>query len=344
MSRDMKKANQKFFCNIRDCLDEDLSSRISDGVRYIVTDDEEKEWLKHALIKRVHRFSKNSYGLLLLYSEKEYLCLINTGLCNGKLPDILEEKEPNSGLITFLGSEGYLTPKIDRKKQLEIFDKVLYAPIDYHGHNWSDIESYFPNVCSYEICLQKGTAIDIDIRENKNAFYWILCQVALEFDMSNNPFSEISKDAWEKIIYEGNLDSIEFKNLLLAYTALSWDITYLYLYQCLEDKFSYASVQTLCSKLELGITPQQFSNLLYDELSWQPKDLEGIESIIKKCSAEARAIAYLKSVSGEQDLAKFIYSTRNRIVHETREAPIPLSENETWEKTIAGMVYLLQGI
>jgi len=31
-------------------------------------------------------------------------------------------------------------------------------------------------------------------------------------------------------------------------------------------------------------------------------------------------------------------------VHETREAIIPLTDNETWDKAIAGMLYLLKEI
>lgn len=43
-------------------------------------------------------------------------------------------------------------------------------------------------------------------------------------------------------------------------------------------------------------------------------------------------------------MEKYIYSMRNRIVHETREAIIPLTDNETWDKAIAGMLYFLKEI
>lgn len=310
-----------------------------DCIRYIATNEEDKEWSKRVNIKRTHRFSKNAYGLLLLLHEKEYLCLINTNGCIQKLPDVLKETVVSVGLVTVLGAEGLLTPKIDRTLQEEIYDKVLYETFDdYHGHEWKEIEQYFPAVYCYEIDLKDDA---VDIRENANAFFLVLAKVAIEFDMSNNPYSDISKDAWERIIYEGNLHSIQFKNVLLAYTSLSWDISYLYLYQCLEDKFAYESVQSLYNKLALRISPQTLSCMLYDELSWQPKDLDGIDKIIQRCSPESNAIKILKSICEDQKLAKFIYSMRNRIVHETRETPIPLTDNERWEKAIAAMLYLL---
>lgn len=335
----MKEENKNFFRNIRDSLDREVAGRVPECIRYISTSNEDEEWLKHVRINRIHRFSKNAYAILLLYAEKEYLCLINTNTCIGKLPDVLKEADVNAGLATVLGANGLLTPKVDQTMQSEIYDKVLYETFDgYSGHEWKEMERYFPSVYCYEISLKDE---EVDIRENANAFYWVLAQVAIEFDMGNNPFSEISKDAWEKIIYEGNLASTEFKNLLLAYTALSWDISYLYLYQCLEDKFAYESVRTLYDKLGLSITQQELSHMLYDELSWQPKDLDSIERIIKKCSPESKGVNILKSICGDQTLAKYIYSMRNRIVHETRETIIPLTDNESWEKVIAGMLYLI---
>ena len=61
-------------------------------------------------------------------------------------------------------------------------------------------------------------------------------------------------------------------------------------------------MQKLHSKLDLSITPQDFSNMLYDELSWQPKDLEGIQKIISKCPPESECIKILKSLSGKQSM------------------------------------------
>lgn len=338
----MKEENTKFFHNICDSLDKEFAERVPDCIRYISTNEDDKEWLKNVRINRLHRFAKNAYALLLEHGEKEYLCLINTSACIGKLPETLQEINVNAGLATVLGAEGMLTPKADKLLQKEIYDHVLYQTFeDYHGHEWSDIRQFFPNVYCYEITLEDEI---IDIRENVNAFYWILSQIAIEFDMSNNPFGKVSKNAWEKIIYEGNLHSIQYKNILLSYTALSWDISFLYLYQCLEDKFAYESVQKLHSKLDLSITPRDFSNMLYDELSWQPKDIDGIKNLINKCPPESECIKILKSLSGEQSMAKYIYSMRNRIVHETREAIIPLTDDETWGNAIAGMLYLLKEI
>ncbi len=342
MSRYMKEENHKFFRNICDSLNKELAERVPDCIRFIATNEEDKEWLKRVYIECIHRFSKNAYGLLLLLSGKEYLCLININACIEKLPDVLEEIVVNAGLATVLGAEGLLTPKVDRTLQAEIFDKVLYETFDdYHGHEWKEIEQYFPSAHCYEICLKDDA---VDIRGNTNAFYWVLAKVAIEFDMGNNPFSDISKDAWERIIYEANLDSIQFKNVLLAYTSLSWDIAYLYLYQCLEDKFAYESLQPLHKKLGLDISTQTLSCILYDELSWQPKDLDGINKIIERCSPESKAIKILRSICEDQTLPKFIYSMRNRIVHETRETSIPLTENERWEKAIAGLLYLIKEI
>lgn len=339
----MIEENEKFFSNVCDNLDKELAERVPHCTRYISTNETEKQWLKYVRINRIHRFAKSTYGLLLEHQSKDYLCLINTSPCIGKLPEILHEIDLNAGLATVLGAAGMLTPKPSKPLQLDIYDRVLYQTFDdYKGHDWEDIRQFFPNAYCYEIT---STDERINIRNNINAFYWILSQVAIEFNMGNNPFGLTSKSAWEKIIYEGNPESVQYKNILLSYTALSWDISFLYLYQCLEDKFAYESVYNLHSRLKLeSITPQDFSRMLYDELSWQPKDLDGIERIINKCPPESECIKILKSLSGEQSTAKYIYSMRNGIVHETRETIVPLTDDETWDKVIAGMLYLLKRI
>ena len=140
------------------------------------------------------------------------------------------------------------------------------------------------------------------------------------------------------------MDSVQYKNVLLSYTALSWDISFLYLYQCLEDKFVYESIKSFHNKLNSNITPQRLGQMLYDELAWQPKDLESINKIIEHCSEKSECIKMFKSICGDQNIGKYIYTMRNRIVHETRETIIPLSDNENWDKAIAGMIYLLNEI
>ena len=46
MSRNMKEENIKFFCNICDSLDEELAERVPDCIRYISTNENDKEWLR----------------------------------------------------------------------------------------------------------------------------------------------------------------------------------------------------------------------------------------------------------------------------------------------------------
>ena len=87
----------------------------------------------------------------------------------------------------------------------------------------------------------------------------------------------------------------------------------------------------------------EFSRLLYEELSWQPKDIEGIEHLIENC-ANAKGIEILKDVAEGERLPKFIYSIRNSIVHETKDARISLEDNQKWERTINGILCLLSDL
>lgn len=340
MSRSMIESNTRFFENLALRLDEDLAIRVANSKRYIQTNGEEKEWLKFAALKFSFRFSRDVYALLLSFNSTAYLCLINMFVPYGATLNSITECTVNSGLVTLLGSEGYITPKLDRQRQQQILTYVLYdtSDMEYCGHSWDDIREYFPPIFCYEV--QSVPELS-DISDNQSVFYKLLSQVVHEFGLSNNPYSEISNGAWEKILYETDISKISFKNLLQAYTALSWDITYLYLYQCLEDKFTIESVYSLHKTLSLSISEQDFSRLLYDELSWQPRDVDSIEKIISRIGTNSKAVQIINEINVEGSPAKFIYRMRNCIVHETRDALLAQNENEKWEKVITGLLYLL---
>lgn len=341
MARNMKETNIACFANIQLLLDESLTEKVPSCTRYICTNEEEKIWLKLLKIKYSFRFSRDSFALLLCLNQCNYLCLINMGGEDCKLPSCLEEIPVNAGLVTVLGAEKFLFYKVSRRQQLQILDEILYdtSAIDYHGHQCDDIMKFFSVHC-YQIV---GENEDVDIRENINMFYQILCQAVFEFDLANNPYTQVSKEAWEKSFYEGTLSKINFKSLLMAYTALTWDIAYLYLYQCLEDKFTCEAVRSLHSHLGVNMTEQELSDLLYQELSWQPRDVEGIESIVNSY-ADSVGVQFLQKIANEEKLPKFIYSIRNSIVHETKAARIPLEDSTSWENVIAGILYLLLDI
>lgn len=339
MSRNMKESNIAFFSQIQSMLDKDLVGQILSSVRYIATNADEKVWLKSLAIKHSFRISKDAFALLLCLDQDDFLCLVNIGGADEKVPPRLTEISVNSGLITVLGAQGYLTFKADRTRQLQILNNVMYptSNIGYHGHEWNDIMHLFPPVYCYKI---NSDGEDVDIRENTNAFYQILCQAMLETDSGNNPYAEKSRIAWEKIFYEGELSKINYKNLLMSYLALTWDISYLYLYQCLEDRFDCEAIRSLHKRLGVAISEIDLYRMLYDELSWQPRDIDGIQSIINNCH-DTKGVEILQMLAEGEDLPKYIYSIRNSIVHETKDARIPLTDDAKWENIIEGMLYLL---
>lgn len=338
MSRSMIDANKKFFENIINSVGDDNVEYIAQCPRYISTDENSKSWLKNAKIKRIHRFSKSTCALLIEHGEY-YICTVNVNVVQAEIDGMVIEPV-NAGLATLLGSEGYLTNTFSVDTRAEIFDKVLYDTYDIHeyaGHNWEDIKGLFPSINCFR--LKNMTQMDFD----RNAFYSQLCKIAYENELCNNPMSVISRNTWEKVFYESN-ESLNYNHLLLAYTALSWDLTYLYLYQCLEDKFVEESVKKLNERLGVDLSEKELGHILYQELEWQPRDIESIERIIQGCSSESIAIKLLTECANGEKLPKFVYSVRNEIVHETRDPMIGLDANDRWEKLITGMLNLIKDI
>lgn len=172
----MKETNKLFFSNILSRLEEDLAKRIPNAIRYIATTEDEKIWLKSLRIKYSFRISRDTFALLVYLEHKDYLCLINIGTVDGKLSPCMSDVPVNAGLITVLGSEGYLTPKFDHVRQLQIYENVMYDTseiVGYQGHQWNEIMDWFPSVHCYKLNLEEE---DADIRENLNLFYKVLCQ------------------------------------------------------------------------------------------------------------------------------------------------------------------------
>lgn len=338
----MIEANIRFFSNIISSLDDDLAKQVKDEARYVATDDSDKNWLKKVSIVFSFRFSRDTYALQLRLDDEDYLCLVNVIPPEKDPPLTLHEVSANPGLITVLGANGYLTPAIPRQRQLEILDGVLYdidmIAADFNGYQWSDISKWFPPVLCYRIDLSSE---DAEIQENRNLFYQILSQIAYEFRLHSNPFTKLSLDVWEKVIYEETVSRIEFKNLFLSFTALTWDISYLYLYQCLEDKFACEAVRGLYRRLDLSIGECELNKILYDELSWQPKDLDAIRKLIEGIGPTSPGRRFISDVADGESIEKYLYSLRNSVVHETRETRIPSDDNIKWEKVIAGMLYFL---
>ncbi len=134
------------------------------------------------------------------------------------------------------------------------------------------------------------------------------------------------------------------KTILLSYISNSWDIAYLYLYQCIEDEFVRYAINGLYTKLELSITIDNFYALLYDETQWQPRDIESVDAVFSRISKASIGIEKLKSVCGDMKTSKWIYKLRNSIVHQTHEALIPTHDDAKWNTVIHGVLTILTEI
>jgi hypothetical protein len=344
MARNMKISNKTFFDNvINSKILEEYFDDIPDCTRYIKTDDSGKHWLKKSTITQSFKFAKNAYAIAILFNDNEYICLINSNVTFTSPIDNFDYVELNSGLFTYLGSEGYLNIK-DGMNNSTVLDKVLYdgslLGSEYNGHDFESIKPCFTDIICFKVDF---FALDIYITEQPNMFYWVLCNLLIKLNIfSNNEYNEETLTAWGKIIFEQPLfDKINYKGLLHSYCALTWDITYLYLYQCLEDVFTIKSSTSLYEKLNSTIEMSTFTTLLYEELQWQPRDLDAIESILSNLDDPSIAKQKIESVCNGMDIAKWLYKTRNDIVHETKDTTTLFPDDKNWNKAIAGMICLI---
>lgn len=341
--RNMKDANQRFFSSIEESvLLTDFPYSSSPCIRFIKTDADEKNWLKKIRLSRKFKIARDSYVLVLEYEGADYVCIINEKLQSAEYIDDFEPLEVNSGIFTFLGSEGYLKVS-PGSKITEIVDNILYDTSmipDYCGHDFRDISSMFSEVLCFKCTLDilKG-----DFESEENFYYWLLCKIVVQTRLfSNNNYNLGTLTIWEEIIFDLSLfNKVNYRTLLLAYCAITWDISFLYLYQNLEDVFNLSASKALHSKLNTKILHSELCHLLYEELQWQPKDDHCLEKMVAGVGEDSRSISLIREISRSTSASKWIYKTRNSIVHQTTNFGINLDDDDTWNKAISAIVCLI---
>jgi len=340
MNRNMIQINEEFFDHaIRRCARDD----VIDCKRYISTDKEDKNWIKNLLEGKRFKFSRNSYAQLVELDDSEYICLINSKCEPPHHIENFEYIDVNPGLFTLLGSWDLLH-FADGVHSSEIINEVLQDTEmieGYTGHIYDEIRDKFVDILCYKVSMFES---DVKANSDSRFFHWAVLNLILQLSVfHNNNYDAETLQVWDKLVYEQSFEKTNYRSVLLSYCAMTWDVSYLYLYQCLEDAFAENAVASLHSQLGLGledVSLLELSGLLYEELQWQPRDKDAIKSLLKRVDATSDIYAIIKELANDMDPANWIYKTRNSIVHETRDLHIPFDDDVAWNLAITCLIKL----
>lgn len=341
MSRNMSEMNTLFFENVIEQLDGIESDSVNlECKRYIKTSARDKDWLKDSKIIFSHRFARQSHAVIIEYNKELFVCITNSNAEKDCIVENFECQDLNSGLFTLLGAKKFLDLQKSNRKEAK--NSLLYDTSEvenYEGHIMDDIYRLFIDVSCFRV-VEPFEKAEND--ETGVSYFKLLSTLVVQLKhFSHNDYDEDTKKMWERIIFEDFLEKISYKGIVMAYCALTWDITYLYLYQYLEDIFIRHAIKSLHVELGIGISIPEFGKKLYNNLSWQPKDLDSIRAIFNNLNENSSAKSTIECICNGMDVSKWLYTMRNSIVHETREANIPLEDNTKWNKAITGVLRLL---
>lgn len=227
----MISVNKKAFSLIIEQFIQQNKNNVEEGVRYIATNEEEKEWIKSAEINDFVYITPTIRIIQLQFKGKLYFAAVGSQLDTTTIDiSVLNEIDLNAGVISILLSEGLIM--LDKKSNnLEFYDKILFQHQEngYKGHNFADLIAYLEVIYLFEVPEYSIVNSDWTSRISCYIYSKNPSQLILDFDDKVTEFiSELS--------LVGS-DNISYKILLSCLFSNSYKHAFLELYRLVERLF-----------------------------------------------------------------------------------------------------------
>jgi hypothetical protein len=253
----MKEANQSIFSILADFVQtSNIGIPISDrNVRYIETDDREKEWLQKLKITTIQQILPNFKTASFEFERQKYFVAI--GWPTQELSEeVIQFVEPNAGLVTALLSD-LKVPVSQTASSYDIANEIFYESDQLKiKYDFSLVTKFFEPISIYQI--QEDSPFvnqdddDIDIIR-LSGFY-----VLKNRQLISLGFSELTLTRFEKIFIEGS-KNIPCENLLLSLVSVYWKYAFLDIYRCIENLFCISALEDFHKKLKIADSLLKFS-------------------------------------------------------------------------------------
>lgn len=337
--------NVKLFNNLYERIRNKDDYEITECKRYIKTNETEKKWLTNAIILNYTKIAKNTFFIAISFDNAEYACITGIPADEFDYTEELLHIELNAGLATILAGEGLLVVPdgIPDTTIAEYFYDTSDEKLNYEGHEWDDLSCLYVNAVVFQLCFKSVTVSTKNSRE----YYWIGLNLLTRNSIAyNNSYSKECLKAWQKLVIEQYSEKISYRGLLYAYCATSWEISYLHLYQCIEDIFITHPIRTLYAGLDISTDYSVFEAAVHSSLSLRDDAITGLSALIEKIDTNNNAYTLLSkhAANANQGVEIWIYKMRNRIVHQTDESFIKCNEHDKWDEVIQGMLYLITNL
>jgi hypothetical protein len=335
----MRNANSTAFEFLINQLTFNSNLNVKKGIRYIETNDLEKEWLKELKIGSIFQPLPDVKGINISFKDENYLAIINVNTTNSNLDaEVISEESINAGILTVLISEKLID--LDSKTELlDFYNEIMFQHIDkdYKGHDFNDLVRYLKPINFYHI--PENSVL------NKQGLKRSLCYL-----YSKNPDRLINKFNTEILATYSELslmgsNNISFALVLSSLLSTSFKHTFLELYRLVERIFPISYLKDFHEVTKSELSFMEFSSKLENITSWRPKEDEALTKIFDLTNDSTKlyfeAFFNTSQELQGQEQPKFFYKLRNSIVHfRTAHNNIELNDNQ-WNMLINATLYLL---
>lgn len=312
---------------------------VPEGIRYISTNDHEKDWLRMASFQERMDITPNLRMVSLDFDGGKYMLVIGAEMdCRDIDISIIREIDINAGILTLLIAERdvRLSKSISA---IEFYDAILFQHIEvgYSGHDYNDLLSYVEPISIFaipEYSVLKGNYL------SRGACYLLTKHPSL---LILN-FDPIVLDLTSDLSLLGS-DHISYRILLDYLFSTSYKHAFLEIYRLIERLFPISYIKELYAETGTGLSFINFVAMLEAKITWKPKEDDALERIFSS-SREVTRQYFRDFLATSPDLLarsdhKYFYSLRNSIVHFRASHEDYELTNEQWNLLILATLYLL---
>lgn len=307
----MIEANKKAFSNLINQFTESYDKVVPDATRYIATVEEEKEWLKHLIIKDSLSVTPQIRLALIQFDNQAYISLIGADIDTTSLDlSILNLESLNAGIITVLLSKEHL--KLNRSKDLlHFYNEILFQHEDssYSGHDFEDILSFVEPILLFK--LPTDTVLKDHILARIAVYLFSKDGKNLVLDFTDD-VTTFTAD----LAILGS-DSISYKLILTYLFSTTYKHAFLELYRLIERLFPIAYMKQFHQISNSKLDFLEFITTLENVTNWRPKEDEAIQKIFEATHSHTtnHFENFINTLVEKPTLPTYFYKLRNSIVH-----------------------------
>lgn len=337
--RNMIDANKSAFARLIEQLTRFSTLKVEDGIRYISSKPEEKEWIKTCEINNVLQITPDIRLIQMEFQGAKYIAMVGSSIDSSNLDSsILQESEINAGVVTVLLADNYLKLK-KQTKYLAFYNNILFQHFDedYAGHDYNEILEYVEPIQLY--FLPEDSIINTHILSRSASYVYSKNPSDLILDFDPNVTDLIAD-----LAIMGS-DHISYKSILNCLFSTTYRHAFLELYRLVERLFPISYLKEFHLKSYSKLNFLDFVAELENVTSWRPKEDDAVEKNFSEARASTKS--YFQNFHNssielkDKNPSKFFYGLRNSIVHFRANHSDHELSTEQWNMLILATLYLL---